>query len=275
MRTKAGMRQRVPAFAVLAAVLAGLTGCGAPAASEPSVSAPPAGAAFDYQLGAAYPPPDGVAVVARDRTAPAAAGVYSVCYLNAFQTQPGELDVWPEDTLLRADGEPVIDPDWPDEVILDTSTEAARTTIVRVVSEWIEQCARDGYAAVEFDNLDTFTRTDGALTLDDNLAVARELVAASHRAGLAAGQKNAAEYTRELRDAAEFDFAVAEECAAFDECDAYADVYGAHVLAIEYVDALPRPFADLCADATTPRSTILRDRDLVAAGEPGYVYERC
>jgi hypothetical protein len=275
MRTEAGMRQRVPASAVLALVLAALTGCAAPAASESAVTAPPAGAAFDYQLGAAYPPPDGVDVVARDRTAPAADGVYSVCYLNAFQTQPGELDVWPENTLLRADGEPVIDPDWPDEVILDTSTETARTTIVGIVSGWIEQCAHDGYSAVEFDNLDTFTRTDGALTLEDNLAVARELVAASHRAGLAAGQKNAAEYTHELHDAAGFDFAVAEECAAFDECDAYADVYGAHVLAIEYVDALPRPFADVCADAATPRSTILRDRDLVAAGQPGYVYERC
>jgi hypothetical protein len=236
---------------------------------------PPVGAAFDYQLGGAYPPPTGVQVVARDRGDEPAESAYSICYVNGFQTQPGERGAWPDDALLRRDGDVVTDPDWPDEVILDTSTPETRAEIVRVVGPWIEGCAAAGFDAVEFDNLDTFTRTDGALALTDNLALATELVALAHRAGLAAGQKNAAEYAGELRSAAGFDFAVAEECSAFEECAAYADVYGEHVLDIEYTDALPRPFAEMCADPATPRSVILRDRDLLTDDDAGYVYDRC
>ncbi|MFJ6653476.1 endo alpha-1,4 polygalactosaminidase [Microbacterium sp. NPDC091313] len=267
-------RAGVAVAAVMSATL--LAGCGgSPSSADDSAALPPAGAAFDYQLGGAYPPPDGVAVVARDRTAVVDASAYSICYVNAFQTQPGESDAWPEQALLRRDGEPVIDPGWPDEIIVDTSTDESREAVVATVTRWIRQCASDGFDAVEFDNLDTFTRTDGALTLDDNLAVARGLVAVASDAGLAAGQKNAAEYTRQLQEGAGFDFAVAEECAAFEECDAYTDVYGEHVLAIEYDDALPRTFAEMCADPATPRSVVLRDRDLVTPDDPAYVYERC
>jgi hypothetical protein len=259
-----------------AAATAVLAGCGGPTASvDPSPALPPADAAFDYQLGGGYPPPDGVRVVARDRTADPESSAYSICYVNAFQTQPGEADAWPDAALLRRDGAPVIDPDWPDEVIADTSTDASRRAVVDTVAPWIRQCASDGFDAVEFDNLDTFTRTDGALTLDDNLAVARDLVAVAHAAGLAAGQKNAAEFTRELHAGAGFDFAVAEECAAYEECGAYTEVYGTHVLAIEYDDALPRSFAEMCADPATPGSVVLRDRDLVTPDDPGYVSERC
>lgn len=275
--TKAGRWRRLPAFVMSTVLLATvLSGCaGASASGNRSPTPPPSGAAFDYQLGGAYPLPDGVAVVARDRTAAPDDAAYSICYINAFQTQPGESDEWPDAAPLRRDGEPIIDPDWPDEVIVDTSTDAGRVAVIATVTPWIRRCAADGFDAVEFDNLDTFTRTDGALTLDDNLAVARELVAAAHDAGLAAGQKNAAEFTRELQEGAGFDFAVAEECAAFDECDAYTAAYGEHVLDIEYDDTLPRSFADMCADPATPRSSILRDRALTASGDAGYVYERC
>ena len=43
----------------------------------------------DYQLGEAYRPAEDVTVVVRDATATPEPGVYSVCYVNAFQTQPG------------------------------------------------------------------------------------------------------------------------------------------------------------------------------------------
>ncbi|GAA2180689.1 endo alpha-1,4 polygalactosaminidase [Leucobacter tardus] len=235
----------------------------------------PAGAAFDYQLGAAYALPDGVTVVTRDRTAEPASDAYSICYLNGFQTQPGEMHAWPEDAILRIDGEVRTDPDWPDEALLDIATEAGRTIVIDRVSTWIEGCRDDGFAAVEFDNLDTFTRSDGAISRDDAAIVATALVAAAHDAGLAAGQKNAAEHAAWLRDEAGFDFAVSEECAAFDECGTYTDVYGDAVMDIEYTDALPRPFAEVCGDGATPRATILRDRALVAPEDPDYVFEVC
>jgi len=258
---------------VLSAVgLAACASTGAPDTDREGY-APPAGAAFDYQLGGAYPPPTGVEIVARDRTAAPADGLYNICYLNGFQTQPGELALWPDALLLRnEDGTVVYDPDWPDEAILDTRR---ANEIVEVVAPWIAGCADDGFDAVEFDNLDTYTRTDGILTRADNLALARALVTLAHTRGLAAGQKNAAEDAEMLHDEAGFDFAIVEECALFDECGAYTAVYGDHVLAIEYSDALDESWAEVCGAPERPASLILRDRDLVPSGDPAYVYETC
>lgn len=263
-------------LAGITAFVLALTAC-APAEATPpgGTVAFPIGARIDYQLGEPYPPAEGVGLVVRDRTAEPADGVYSVCYVNAFQTQPGESADWPEGTLLERDGEPVIDPDWPDERLADTSTAEKRDRVVAHVAPWVRGCAASGFRAVEFDNLDTFTRTDGALTLQDNAVVATALVRVAHEMGLAAGQKNAAEFARELRDAAGFDFAVAEECAAFDECGTYTDVYGSRVIDIEYSDQLPRSFADMCADEATPAATVLRDRRLSAPGSAEYVFASC
>lgn len=269
--------------AVALGCLLGAVGCtsGAAAPEVPSSETDrsahdfPVGAEFDYQLGAAYPLPDGVTMVTRDRTDPAVPGAYSICYLNGFQTQPGEVDDWPEEAVLRSDGDIVYDPDWPDEALLDISTEAGREIVVARVSDWISGCDEAGFAAVEFDNLDTFTRSDGAISRADAELVAADLVDAAHAADLAAGQKNAAEHAVWLREQAGFDFAVSEECAAFEECAAYSDVYGDAVMNIEYTDELPKPFAEVCADPETPPTTILRDRELVAPGELGYTYETC
>ncbi|CAI9387069.1 hypothetical protein MICABA_00757 [Microbacterium sp. T2.11-28] len=248
-------------------------GAPAPSSSAVLIASPPVAGAPDYQLGGAYEPATEVQIVARDRTDPPVERLYSICYVNAFQTQPGEAADWPADLLLRdAAGEFVIDPDWPDEVIVDTRDAEA---VAAVVSPWIEGCARDGFDAVEFDNLDTYTRTDGALSREDNLAVAGLLVRAAHRAGLAAGQKNAAEDAALLRSEAAFDFAITEECAAYDECSAYTDVYGDAVIGIEYTDNLPAPFAEVCASPERPASLVLRDRDLTVPGDPAYVFELC
>lgn len=256
----------------------GLVGCGtgdgAGGAGMPGGAEMPGGAP-DYQLGGAYEPAAGVRIVGRDRGAEPAADAWSICYVNAFQTQPGELDLWDDDLLLQRGGAPVFDPDWPDEALVDTSAPEKRERIAALVTPWIEGCADAGFDAVEFDNLDSFTRSDGALSLDDNLALATVLVDAAHAAGLAAGQKNAAEHAEALHDRAEFDFAVVEECAAYDECDAYADVYGDQVVDIEYTDELPRPFADMCADPASPDSMVLRDRDLRTPDDEGYVFEVC
>ncbi|WP_449283261.1 endo alpha-1,4 polygalactosaminidase [Leucobacter sp.] len=251
----------------------GSTPAPTPSAERPVL--PPAGAAPDYQLGGAYPPADGVGIVVRDRLAAPDPERYSICYVNGFQTQPGEMHEWPEEVLLRdADG-PVVDPDWPDEALLDTSTEARRDAILARVVPWIEGCAAAGFDAVEFDNLDTYTRSGGALTREGGIALAEAYVAAAHGAGLAAGQKNAAEDAALLRDRAGFDFAVAEECAAYGECAAYTGVYGRRVIDIEYTDMLPRSFASLCADPDSPRSMVLRDRELAVPGDRAHVFEVC
>lgn len=270
-----------PAACVAMGILA-LAGCAAPTAlpaegtgSSAGVVLPPAGALPDYQLGGAYDPAEGVGIVGRDRSAEPVAGLYSVCYVNGFQTQPGELAEWPDDLLLHDGDDVVFDPEWPDEALLDTGSAAQRSRIAEIVIPWIEGCADSGFQAVEFDNLDSFSRSLGLLTLDHNLALAELLVDAAHGVGLAAGQKNAAEHAEALKERAGFDFAVTEECAAYAECGAYTAVYGPHVIDIEYTDQLPRSFAELCADPDAPASLVLRDRDLVTPDDEEYVFAGC
>ncbi|OLT25030.1 hypothetical protein BJF83_06150 [Nocardiopsis sp. CNR-923] len=274
---------RAAAAVVLVVLAAGCAAGGTDGAELSSAGAdgvdlPPAGV-FDYQLGGAYEPASEVVAVVRDATDEPAAGLYSVCYVNGFQTQPQERDAWVSDhsdLLLRdEDGEFVADPNWPDEFLLDVSTEEQRTEIAEIVGVTVEECAERGFDAVEFDNLDSYTRSDEAFTADDALAFAAELTEGAHALGLAVAQKNSAELADRAREEVGFDLAVAEECAAYDECAAYTDVYGDAVLAVEYLDTLDIPFEEVCADPGTPAGTILRDRDLVVPDEPGYLFETC
>jgi hypothetical protein len=67
------------------------------------------------------------------------------------------------------------------------------------------------------------------------------------------------------------DFAVAEECNEYEECDVYQGAYGDRVLVIEY----ERESFDRGCSAHPELSIVLRDRDVSAQGSPGYVYEGC
>ena len=239
-----------------------------------TLSAWPKGAAVDYQLGGAYPPDAGVGIVARDSSEQPAPGRYSICYVNGFQTQPG--DQWP-DTLVLHDtsGSDVADRGWPDERILDISTPAKRAAIGEALAPTVHRCAVRGFQAVEFDNLDSYTRSNGAFDLAAAEAHATLLAELAHREKLAAGQKNTPELGRRGPADIGFDFAVAEECRRFDECTAYTDVYGDYVIDIEYIDDLGAPLAQVCADPQLPRSSVIRDRMLSAPGSPDYRLERC
>ncbi len=238
----------------------------------------PTSGGVDYQLGGSYPPPAGTTIVARDSTDRPAAGVYSICYLNGFQTQPQDAAWWlskhPALVLTTAAG-PVRDADWPDEYLLNTATPSARSAIATIESEWIADCATAGFDAVEFDNLDTYSRSAGAISEADNLALATLLVQAAHDNGLLAGQKNSAEFGARGRDVAGFDFAVAEECQRYEECDAYTSVFGDRVIDIEYFDDLGGTLDQVCSDPTLPPMMVFRDRDLVARGDPDYRIEVC
>lgn len=234
----------------------------------------PPGAVADYQLGGGYPPPPGVTVVVRDSTDVPAPGLFSICYVNGFQTQPGA--DWPEALLLKGPEGPLADPGWPDEFLLDISTPEARAANLALVLPAIRSCADKGFDAVEFDNLDSYGRSGGQLDAEDALAFAALLVAEAGKLGLPAGQKNTAEFGARGRDEAGFAFAVTEECHRWSECAAYTGVYGRdQVLGIEYADDLRGSFADACADPDRPGSLILRDRLLSRAGSKGYVFDYC
>jgi Glycoside-hydrolase family GH114 len=273
--------------AMAALVAAGiLTGAGAGAgraaaqsvAVAPSYAPPPVNADADYQLGGAYKPAPGVRVVTRDRTDPPAKRRYGICYVNAFQTQPGELGWWKKHhsrLLLRHNGRLVNDPGWPDEVLLDTSTATKRDRLAKVVGSWIRGCAVDGYDAVEPDNLDSFSRSHHELTQRSNLRFVRLLVRAAHHHGLAIAQKNAAELTRRQVAHTGFDFAVAEDCQVYRECGRYKKMYGAHVIEIEYSDEGRANFRRACRARGDEWSIIYRDRDVRRAGAKGYKRAAC
>jgi hypothetical protein len=203
--------------------------------SPKTVRLPPVHAGFDYQIGGAYPPPDGVRIVARDRTAEPARGMYNICYVNAFQAQPDERDDWPADLLLRdKKGKVVVDGDW-DEALLDIGTPAKRKRVAARINQWIDGCADKGYDAVEPDNLDSYTRSRRLLSADDATSFIRLLSAHAHARGLAIAQKNTVELAGQ-RARTGLDFAVAEECGEYDECGEYAEAFDDRVVVVEYTD---------------------------------------
>jgi hypothetical protein len=233
----------------------------------------PEGARVDYQLGGAYTPPSGVGILTRDNSEAPAAGVWNVCYINGFQTQPGAS--WSSTLVLHnSAGKAVGDPNWPGEYLLDTSTATKRSGIAAVLEAVIASCAKKGFNAVEFDNLDSYTRSGRLLTADHNIAMAKLVVTSAHAHGLLAGQKNAVELSGRLRAEAGFDFAIAEECVEWGECSDYVDVYGAKAFDVEYSDG-SLSLAEVCASSDRIASTVYRDRDLVPKGSRGYVYGTC
>ena len=123
--------------------------------SPPGVEPPPAGAVVDYQIGGAYPPSADVGVVVRDRSEPSVDGVYSVCYLNAFQAQPDEASAWSgqhADLVLRDPGGDAVKDTELDEPLLDISSDAMRSRLAATVDGWLADCADRGFRAVEPDN---------------------------------------------------------------------------------------------------------------------------
>lgn len=303
-------RARTALAAAVAAAVVLLTGCGtgtAPAASAslpaappltpaaaapattpatttapppaPAVALPRPGAPFEYQLGGADAPDAATEVVVRDVTAPPS-GRYDVCYVNGFQSQPGDTDRLLRDgpeLVLHDDGVPVADPDWPDEVLLDVSTPVLRDRLAaELVGPLLDRCADAGFDAVEVDNLDSWTRSHGLLDADDAVAFTGVLVERAHARGLAYAQKNAAEVTDRVR-ALGADLVVAEDCAQWDECRVYTDAYPV-VLDVEYDEDA---FGDACAAQRDPATAlpglavILRDLDVLPRGAEGAVHGTC
>lgn len=276
-----GPRGRCTAF-VVAAILAFVA---APVAAS-AYAPPPADAGFDYQIGGDYPLPGGVTVVSRDWFSGHAAPApdYTICYVNAFQTQanergtdrPDERSNWPRRLVLSKLGD---DPHWGGEYLIDISTNKKRARAAAWVEQMIDGCAAGGFDGVEFDNLDSWTRFNGTplnqkvpFGRADALAYARLLAGYSHAADLAVGQKNTAGISRSEADRVGFDFAIAEECGRYRECGRYTKVYGDHVIAVEY---RRRDFKRTCEQVGERISVVLRDRLVSRPGQDRYVYDSC
>ena len=244
---------------VTSLVLMLLVALAAPAAAD--VEPPPLDTDVDYQLGGATAMPAHVGILVRDRRAEPAAGRYNICYVNGFQTQPDERGFWRKrmHLVLHDDGRPVVDSAW-GEWVLDIRTKQKRRALASIVGRWTDRCADDGFDAVEYDNLDSFTRSHRLLERRDAIAFARLLVRRAHAAELAVGQKNMAGFDGSRIG---FDFAVAEECGRYHECQRYVASYGRRVLVIEY---RKRDFRRTCRKYADELAIVLRDRNLTPDG---------
>ncbi|GAB3597482.1 endo alpha-1,4 polygalactosaminidase [Angustibacter peucedani] len=255
----------------------------AAAATRPRV---PADATFDYQIGSAYRPRAGVDVVSRDwfEGRPMGRG-YSICYVNAFQTQdddpsvdrPDERSRWPADLVLTRLGD---DPSWGGEYLVDLSTSAKRSAAARWVQPMLQTCRRKGFQAVELDNLDSWTRFDGT-PLESSVpfgqaqavAYARLLTRAAHHLGLSVAQKNTPQLGRHVsREWIGFDLAVAEQCGRYAECRSYTYAFGNQVVDVEYDDV---GYRRACRDVGARIGVVRRDRDVTAPGSSTYRFAAC
>jgi hypothetical protein len=268
------MRTRLAVLALVTAAVSSLIAVPASSVVVPDPVLPTANAKWDYQIGKPYDPRDGVTVVSRDRTAAPLAEAYTMCYVNAYQTQPDAVRWWkrnyPELLLRKSDGSYVVDSYW-GEILFDIRTVKKRQALAVIVNRWITGCAEDGFQAVEPDNLDSWTRSGGRLTRSQAFAFASLIIEHAHSENLAIGQKNAAGQTA-LGKAAGFDFAVAEECGRYRECNAYTAAYGDQVYVIEYRSQDYRYACDRWGDEL---AIILRDRNVTAPGSANYVYRSC
>lgn len=255
-------------------------------ATASAFAPPPANGIFDYQIGGDYPLHDGVSIVSRDWFSgdPAPDPAYSICYVNAFQTQadergvdrPDERSNWPRKLVLSKLGD---DPHWGGEYLVDIRSAAKRKRAARWVGQMIHGCSRKGYDAVEFDNLDSWTRFDGTPLAKkvpfgkrQALAFAKLLATRTHVAGMAVGQKNTADITPKQSSTVGFDFAIAEECGHYNECDRYRKVYGDEVIVIEYHRD---DFDEDCRTIGDEISVVLRDRNVSTPGSRRYVFDAC
>lgn len=264
----------VAAASAAAMMVTGSVLGGQASAQGPVIHLPQGNAKWDYQIGGVYKPEAGVKVVSRDREAKPRRGAYNFCYVNTYQTQPQEIKWWKRHhknlLLHKPGGGLVVDGFW-GEVLLDTSTAKKRHALARIENQWITGCKNDGFDAVEPDNLDSWSRSKGQLTMHDNFAFAKLIIDHAHSVGLAIGQKNAAGQT-ELGAKTGFDFAVAEECGRWHECGQYTKAYGDRVFVVEY---RKQDFDFSCSKWGDQLSIILRNLNVTPPGSPRYVYDAC
>lgn len=165
-----------------------------------------------------------------------------ICYFSG-----GSYEDWrPDASAFPAAGLGNALDGWPGEKWLDV-----RSTGVRdVLAARLDLAKQKGCDGVEPDNVDGYANNTGfPLTAQDQLDFNGWLATEAHARGLAIGLKNDLDQVPEL--VGSFDFAVNEQCHAYDECLMLAPFTGAGkpILNVEYAD--PESLANAQALTTT------------------------
>ncbi|QIJ60816.1 endo alpha-1,4 polygalactosaminidase [Streptomyces sp. JB150] len=219
MSAASGGRPR-PAPLVVALVLALLLGACADGGSrrtDGGVWQPRPGLAWQWQLDGRVDPSVDVPVYDIDGFENTAADVARlhedgrkvICYVNvgAWEDFRPDRHAFPRSVLGRPNG-------WRGERWLDIR----RVSLLRPLMERrFDMCRDKGFDAVEPDLVEGYGNDTGfPLTARDQLRYNRMIADIAHERGLAVGLKNDLPQIPQLLD--DFDFAVNEECAQYDEC---------------------------------------------------------
>lgn len=147
---------------------------------------------------------------------------------------------------------------WPDEQWLDIRR---MDVLLPIMAARMDICADKGFDAVEADNVDGYLNETGfPLDADDQLAYNRAVAKLAHERGLSVALKNDVDQIAGL--VGDFDFAINEECARYDECGLYKPFTdaGKAVLHVEY-----RGDLSFCAESgRSGFSSMLKPPDLSA-----------
>jgi hypothetical protein len=185
-----------------------------------------------------------------------ARGAVVICYFSAGTHERGRADehAFPPEAI-GADL-----PDWPGERWLDIRSPAVR----RIMSARLDHAVARRCDGVEPDNVDAYDNTSGfPLSAQDQLDFNRFLATEAHARGLSVGLKNDLDQVSAL--VSYFDWALVEECAAYDECDALQPFIaaGKAVFQVEYGPA--ELATTVCPDANAAgRDALIKQLDLGA-----------
>ncbi|CEA07714.1 hypothetical protein BN1051_01035 [Arthrobacter saudimassiliensis] len=180
-------------------------------------------------------------------------GAHVICYLSAGSWEDYRPDAARFPDSVRGE---VLD-GWPDEQWLDIRR---LDELLPIMAARMDTCAEKGFDAVEPDNMDGYANHSGfPLSYDDQLAYNRALAALAHERGLSVALKNDLDQIPVLVD--DFDFALNEECARYDECARYAPFIqdGKAVLHVEY-----EGYPDFCARVPEGFSSLSKPLELDA-----------
>lgn len=129
----------------------------------------------------------------------------------------------------------------------------------------LDLCKSKGFDAVEPDNMEIYTNDTGfPLTYEDQLKFALWLADEAHQRGLAIGQKNASDQTKDLVNI--YDFAITEDYFYYNDAKSMLPYIkaGKPVFAAEYTD-LGGDFESFCQKSKELKfSAILKNRNLDA-----------
>ncbi len=156
-----------------------------------------------------------------------AVGDHAVCYVDAGTWEDFRPDAgaYPASVKGLSNG-------WPGERWLDIR---ATGVLLPIITARVAKCEAAGFDAVDFDNVDGYENKTGfPLTAAEQLTFNEDLAAIAHAHGLSVGLKNDIDQLGQLQST--FDFAINEQCAQYDECDAYDGwtAAGKAVVEVEY-----------------------------------------